>query len=84
MLQKKGWFLAYLLVCFTLLFSGSAHAYIDPAATSYMVQIVAGLVITLGVGIGVFWKKIRLFFRNIKLKALEKKLTRQAGKDSAD
>ncbi|MCL2737100.1 MAG: sulfatase-like hydrolase/transferase [Propionibacteriaceae bacterium] len=36
-------------------------AYIDPATTSYIIQIVSGLAITLSVAIGVFFRKIHLF-----------------------
>jgi DUF1365 family protein len=55
--------------------------YIDPAATSYIVQIIAGVVITLGVVIGIFWKKIKLFFRDMKIRRTEKKLSKEAGED---
>ena len=72
-----GYFCAWVL----LALSGSASAYIDPAATSYLIQIVAGLFITAGVVLGIFWKKIRLFFRGLRIKMLEKKLTHQAAKD---
>lgn len=37
-----------------------AHAYIDPATTTYVIQIVTALVITLGVTIGVFFTRVRL------------------------
>lgn len=60
----------------TLLFSTTAHAYLDPAATSYLIQIIAGVFIACGAFVGVFWKKIRLYFRNQKLKRLERKLTK--------
>lgn len=72
----------YYFVLATLMFSTTAHAYIDPAATSYLLQIVAGAVITCSVVVGVFWKKIRLFFRDQKIKHLEKKLTKKAEKKS--
>ena len=36
-------------------------AYIDPATSSYLIQVVSGLVITLSVAIGVFFRKIQLF-----------------------
>ena len=55
--------------------------YIDPAATSYIVQVIAGVVITLGVVIGIFWKKIKLFFRDMKIKRTEKKLSKKASED---
>ncbi|MDR2452976.1 MAG: hypothetical protein LBD51_00110 [Bifidobacteriaceae bacterium] len=38
-----------------------AQAYIDPATTSYLIQVVSGLVITLSVAIGVFFRRIVLF-----------------------
>jgi hypothetical protein len=62
-----------------LLFSGSALArpYVDPATTSYIIQIVAGVFIACGAFVGIFWKKIRLYFRDKKLKMLEKQLTKK-------
>ena len=43
-----------------LSFSVPVHAYIDPATTTYIIQIVTALVITLGVTIGVFFTRVRL------------------------
>ena len=37
-------------------------AYIDPATTSYLIQIVSGLVITASVAIVVFFRRLQLFF----------------------
>ena len=54
-------------------------AYLDPAATSYIIQIISGVVIACGVTVGIFWKKIRLFFRKQKMKRLEKRLAKKAG-----
>lgn len=34
-------------------------AYIDPATTSYVIQIAAGIVIACGTGIGIFISKLR-------------------------
>jgi len=77
--RNAGIFMLYLLLTMLML-STTAFAYIDPAATSYIVQIVAGVVIAAGVAVGIFWKRIRRFFKNIKLKRLEKSLTRKAEK----
>jgi hypothetical protein len=77
--RNTGIFIAYFMLTMVML-STTAHAYIDPAATSYVVQIVAGVVIACGVAVGVFWKKIKLFFRNMKMKRLEKSLTKKADK----
>ena len=78
-LRNIGLFSAYLLLT-TVMLSSTALAYIDPAATSYIVQIVAGVLIAFGVTVGIFWKKIRVFFKNLKIKRLEKSLTRKADK----
>lgn len=70
----------YFFTLFTLLFGMTSYAYIDPATTTYLIQIVAGIFIAAGATIGIFWKKIRLFFRTQKMDRLEKKLTKEADK----
>ena len=70
----------YFFTLFTLLFGMTAYAYIDPATTTYLIQIVAGIFIAAGATIGIFWKKIRLFFRTKRMERLEKKLTRDMEK----
>jgi len=40
-------------------FARPAYAYIDPATTSYLIQIVSALVISLSVAIGVFFQRIQ-------------------------
>ncbi|MCD7999287.1 MAG: hypothetical protein LUH21_18895 [Clostridiales bacterium] len=70
----------YFFALFSLLFHVPAYAYIDPATTTYLIQIVAGIFIAAGATIGIFWKKIKLFFRTKKMDRLEKKLTKEAEK----
>ena len=41
-------------------------AYVDPATLTYVVQIVAGVVIAGGVAVGVYWRKIKKFFSKDK------------------
>lgn len=53
--------------------------YIDPSATSYIIQVVAGIVITCGVLAGVFWSKIKTWFQEKKVKRMEKKLHNKYG-----
>jgi len=48
--------------------TSNCYAYIDPATTSYVVQIIAGIVIACGATIGVLWSK---FSRSIKKKKME-------------
>jgi O-antigen/teichoic acid export membrane protein len=59
------------------------YAYVDPAVTAMMTQIVAGVVISLGVAFGVFRRKVFMFFKNISVKHTQRKIERQAKKDKA-
>ena len=34
-------------------------AYIDPSSMTYLIQIIAGVVIAAGAGVGFYWKRIR-------------------------
>ena len=47
----------------------NVRLYIDPATTSYVIQIVAGIIIACGAAIGVFWNKITRLFRKNKEKS---------------
>ena len=38
-------------------------AYIDPSSMTYLIQIIAGVVIAAGAGIGFYWKRIRRSLR---------------------
>jgi len=64
----------------TLLLTTTASAYIDPATTAMLTQIIAGVFITLGVVFGVFRRKIILFFKNMSVKRAKKKIERQSAK----
>lgn len=60
-----------------------SFAYIDPATTSYLIQIIVGVVIAIGTGIGIFRSKIKKAFKRKNkeetVEAIEKKDTE--GKD---
>ena len=47
---------------FTAMTSQSA-LYIDPATTSYIIEIGAGILIALGTFFGIFWSKIKRAFK---------------------
>lgn len=64
------WFL-YFAFFITLLSTLSASAYIDPATTSYIIQVIAAIFITAGVVFGVFTTKVKMFFTKIKMKLME-------------
>lgn len=65
------------LVCASIM-QKPVYAYVDPAASAYLLQILAGIVIAAGVSVGVFWKKIKLFFKESRLKRIEKSLERKS------
>ncbi len=49
----------FFLVFTMLFFAVSAGAYIDPSAMTYLVQIIAGVVIAAGAAFGFYFRKIR-------------------------
>ncbi len=51
---------------FFLIFTVNAHAYIDPSATTYIVQAVAAAVISIGACFTIFRHKISAFFNKGK------------------
>jgi len=70
----------YFLFFFNMLFTTQALAYIDPATTAMLTQIVAGVFITLGVVFGVFRRKIVMFFKDMSVKRTQRKIEKQAEK----
>jgi hypothetical protein len=75
------------VVCFgvflNIYFIIPVHAYIDPATTAMLTQIVAGIFISIGVAFGIFRKRIFLFFKNIGIKRLQRKIEKQNRKNKA-
>ena len=57
-LKRSG--IILLLAAYLMIFTmPAAHAYIDPSATTYMIQTIAGIVIAVGsVGI-IFWRRAK-------------------------
>jgi len=68
----------YFLFSCSFLFSMTVSAYIDPSTTAMLTQILAGVFISIGVMFGIFRTKILLFFKNLKVKSMQKKLEKQA------
>ena len=64
--MKKNFFIiAFFTICTILMTSVNAYAYLDPSVTTYLIQIISGICVTLGVVIIVFKNKILNFFRKI-------------------
>ena len=68
----------YFTFWFSLYLSVPALAYVDPATTAMITQLVAGLFISAGVLFGVFRRKIVLFFRNISVKRAKRKIEKSS------
>ena len=51
-------------------------AYIDPSSMTYLIQIIAGVVIAAGAGVGFYWKRIQ--------RSLQKKKEAKAAEKSGD
>ena len=39
------------------------NLYIDPATTSYIIQIAAAVIVALGAFVGIFWNKLKRLFK---------------------
>ena len=57
--MRKIPFVQYMTLCFLFLFSTTAHAYIDPSTTTYVIQAVAGVAIAIGAFVAVYWRKAK-------------------------
>ena len=51
------------VLCASVILTQTCYAYIDPATTSYIIQIAAGIVIALGTVIGICWNKFKRLFK---------------------
>ena len=66
----------------TFLLTTEASAYIDPATTAMLTQIIAGVFITLGVVFGMFRRRIIMFFKNLSISKAKRKIEKEAEKKS--
>ena len=80
---RKSLALAYFLFFTVAYCTVPASAYIDPATTAMLTQIIAGVFITLGVVFGVFRRKIFMFFKNISVKRTARKIEKENRKKDA-
>ncbi len=54
----------YFALCFLMLFSKTAHAYLDPSTTTYIIQAIAGIAIAVGAFVAVYWRKAKKKVQN--------------------
>lgn len=65
-LLKQAFKFFYFAGCFWYVFTIPAQAYIDPSVVTYIIQMVAGVLIAFGAAFAVFRHKIFAFFRKNK------------------
>lgn len=53
---------AFAGVCCMLTFGLNANAYIDPSVMTYMIQVIAGIVVAIGAIAGVYFRKAKKKF----------------------
>jgi len=58
--------LVYWIVALSLFTPEAVYAYIDPATTTYLIQIATALVVTIGVSLSIFLYKFRLISSKVK------------------
>lgn len=61
--MKKVIRFLYLFICFSIILTIPAYAYIDPSAVTYTAQAIAAVVVALGALITVFRHKIAALFK---------------------
>lgn len=49
----------YFVICFVLILSFSASAYLDPSVMTYAIQIIAGIAVAVGAVVGIYWRKAK-------------------------
>ena len=49
----------YFVICFVLILSLSASAYLDPSVMTYAIQIIAGIAVAVGAVVGLYWRKAK-------------------------
>lgn len=57
---------SYFFVFAMMLFSTYAFAYLDPSTLTYTIQVIAGVFIAGGAAVGIYWHKIKRFFKGKK------------------
>ncbi|MBL7196603.1 MAG: hypothetical protein ISS47_00735 [Candidatus Omnitrophica bacterium] len=58
-------FIFVFVIFFNLIFPGKAHAYLDPGSSSFILQLIIGVLVGAICMVKLFWTKIKLFFKNL-------------------
>ena len=57
-MKKIFVFLAFFILAM-IMFVQTAFAYIDPSAMTFIIQIIAGVVIAAGAAVGFYWRRLK-------------------------
>ena len=57
--MKKALTFSYFFVCFSMLLTIHAHAYIEPSVVTYGIQIIAGVLVAVGAAVGIYWRRAK-------------------------
>jgi len=57
--MKKFLKYSYLFLCFSIILSTRALAYLDPSVMTYAIQVVAGIAVAAGALFSVYWRKAK-------------------------
>lgn len=58
--NMKNFVLAgFVALCSMLMFGLNANAYIDPSVMTYLIQVIAGIVIAVGAVVGIYFRKAK-------------------------
>jgi len=65
-IKDLNWKLAGVLYLALVLMSTpmTAHAYIDPSVSSYLIQAVAGIVVAVGAFVAIYWRRAKKKVQN--------------------
>ena len=64
-ITKKLLSLGFFTAALAALFALPAFAYLDPGTLTYVISMLAGLVIAGGAAVAIFWRKIKKFFQGL-------------------
>lgn len=62
--MKKLGIMLYIFGVTLFILGKETYAYLDPSAMTYLIQVTAAIVITIGSVIGIFFYKIKRFLKN--------------------
>lgn len=78
---SRSFWLMYFVILTAMIKPIRVQAYIDPATTSMITQIVAGIFISLGFALGIFRQKVILFFKNLWISTKAKRIKKSSEKE---